>query len=82
MKKRKNFRRKPKKQLQGLQVEVYNNEVEKAMRILKRKVKDSNLFIDLRKKEYFEKPSRVKREKRNLAKLRNQYQVQKEKENN
>ena len=80
MKKRKNFRRKPKKQLQGLQVEVYNNEVEKAMRILKRKVKDSNLFIYLRKKEYFEKPSRVKREKRNLAKLRNQYQVQKEKE--
>ena len=80
MKKRKNFRRKPKKQLQGLQVEVYNNEVEKAMRILKRKVKDSNLFIDLRKKDYFEKPSRVKREKRNLAKLRNQYQVQKEKE--
>jgi small subunit ribosomal protein S21 len=80
MRKRKNFRRKPKKQLQGLQVEVYNNEVEKAMRILKRKVKDSNLFIDLRKKEYFEKPSRVKREKRNLAKLRNQYQVQKEKE--
>ena len=81
MRKKKNFRRKPKKQLQGLQVEVYNNEVEKAMRILKRKVKDSNLFIDLRKKEYFEKPSRVKREKRNLAKLRNQYQVQKEKEN-
>ena len=80
MKKRKNFRRKPKKQLQGLQVEVYNNEVEKAMRTLKRKVKDSNLFIDLRKKEYFEKPSRVRREKRNLAKLRNQYQVQKEKE--
>ena len=80
MKKRKNFRRKPKKQLQGLQVEAYNNEVEKAMRTLKRKVKDSNLFIDLRKKEYFEKPSRVKREKRNLAKLRNQYQVQKEKE--
>ena len=80
MKKRKNFRRKPKKQLQGLQVEVYNNEVEKAMRILKRKVKDSNLFIDLRKKEYFEKPSRIRREKRNLAKLRNQYKVQKEKE--
>ena len=82
MKQKKNFRRKPKKQLQGLQIEVYNNEVEKAMKILKRKVKDSNLFIDLRKKEYFEKPSRVKREKRNLAKLRNQYQVQKEKENN
>ena len=82
MKQKKNFRRKPKKQLQGLQVEVYNNEVEKAMRILKRKVKDSNLFIDLRKKEYYEKPSKIRREKINLAKLRNQYQVQKEKENN
>ena len=50
------------------------------MRTLKRKVKDSNLFIDLRKNEYYEKPSRVRREKRNLAKLRNLYQVQKEKE--
>ena len=81
MKKRKNFRRKPKKQLQGLQVEVYDGQVEKAIRILKKKVKDSNLFIDLRKKEYYEKPSKVRGEKRNLAKLRNQYKVQKEKEN-
>ena len=81
MKKRKNFRRKPKKQLQGLQVEVYDGQVEKAMRILKKKVKDSNLFIDLRKKEHYEKPSKIRREKRNLAKLRNQYKVQKEKEN-
>ena len=81
MKQKKNFRRKPKKQLQGLQVEVYNNEVEKAMRTLKRKVKDSNLFIDLRKNEYYEKPSRVRREKKNLAKLRNQYSVEKEQKN-
>ena len=81
MKQKKNFRRKPKKQLQGLQVEVYNNEVEKAMRTLKRKVKDSNLFIDLREKEYYTKPSEKKRHKRNLAKLRNHYAVQKEKEN-
>ena len=82
MKKRKNFRRKPKKQLQGLQVEVYDGQVEKAIRILKKKVKDSNLFIDLRKKEYYEKPSKIRREKKNLAKLRNKYNIQKEKENN
>ena len=81
MKKRKNFRRKPKKQLQGLQVEVYDGQVEKAIRILKKKVKDSNLFIDLRKKEYYEKPSKVRREKKNLAILRNNYKVQKDKEN-
>ena len=81
MKKRKNFRKKPKKELQGLQVEVYDGQVEKAMRILKRKVKDSNLFIDLRKKEYYEKPSKLRREKKNLAKLRNKYKLQKTEKN-
>ena len=80
MKKRKNFRRRPKKDLQGLQVEVYDGQVEKAIRILKKKVKESNLFLDLRKKEYYEKPSKLRREKKNLAILRNQYKVQKEKE--
>ena len=79
MKKRKNFRRKPKKQLQGLQVEVYNNNVEEAIRRFKRKVKNSNIMQELRDKEFFVKKSIIKREKLNLAKLRNQYQVQKEK---
>ena len=37
---------------------------------------------DLRKKENFIKPSIIKREKRNLAKLRNKYAVEKEKEQN
>ena len=63
MKKRKNFRRKPKKQLQGLQVEVYDGQVEKAMRILKKKVKNSGLMQDLREKEYYIKPSDKKRYK-------------------
>tara|TARA_B100000287_G_scaffold386321_1_gene394089 strand:- start:84 stop:332 length:249 start_codon:yes stop_codon:yes gene_type:complete len=81
MKKRKNFRRKPKKHLQGLQVEVYDGQVEKAIRILKKKVKESNLFLDLRKKEYYEKPSKIRREKKNLAKLRNKYNLQKEQKN-
>ena len=82
MKKRKNFRKRPKKDLQGLQVEVYDGQVEKAMRILKRKVKDSNLFIDLRKKEHYEKPSKKRRERKNMAKLRNHYKTLKEKQNN
>ena len=78
MKRRKNFRRKPKgKQLEGLQVEVYNNNVEGALKILKRKVKDSNLFLDLKKKSYYEKPSKLRREKKNMAKLRNKYALQK-----
>ena len=80
MKKRKNFRRKPKKQLQGLQVEVYDGQVEKAMRILKRKVKDSGILMEYRDRQFYEKPSAIKREKKNKAILRNKYKVLKEKE--
>ena len=79
MKKRKNFRRKPKKELQGLMVEVWDNNVEKALRILKKKVKDSNLFLELREKQYYEKPSDKRRYKKNLAILRNKYAIEKEK---
>ena len=81
MRKRRNFRKRPKDNAQGLSVTVFNNNVEEAIRRLKRKVKNSNLMQDLRDREYFVKPSIIKREKRNLAKLRNQYKVQKEKEN-
>ena len=78
MKYKKKFRRKPKqKKTEGLQVEVWNNNVELALKKLKRKVKDSNLFLDLKKKSYYRKPSEIKREKKNLARLRNKYQSQK-----
>ena len=78
MKKRKNYRKKPKDTAQGLSVTVFNNNVDGALKVLKRKVKDSNLFIELRKKEYYEKPSKVRREKRNMAKLRNKYSQEKD----
>ena len=79
---KKDFRKKPKgNRLEGLQVDVYNNNVEKALRILKKKVKESNLFLDLKKKQYYEKPSKKRREKINMAKLRNKYAVEKEKQN-
>ena len=81
MRKRRNFRKKPKDNSVGLSVKVFNNNVDGALKVLKRKVKNSNLIQDLRKKEYYVKPSTIKREKINLAKLRNHYAVQKEKEN-
>ena len=81
MRKRRNFRKKPKDNAVGLSVTVFNNNVEGALKVLKRKVKDSNLFLDLKKKQYYEKPSKIKREKRNLARLRNKYKVQKEQKN-
>ena len=81
MKKRKNFRKKPKDTAQGLSVTVFNNNVEGALKVFKRKVKDSNLMLELRKKAYYEKPSKLRREKKNLAKLRNKYKLQKEEKN-
>jgi len=81
MRKRRNFRKRPKDNAQGLSVTVYNNNVEEALKRLKRKVKNSGMLQELRKKEYFVKPSVIKREKINLAKLRNHYKVLKEKEN-
>ena len=37
------------------------------------------MLQELRKKEYFIKPSIIKREKRNLSKLRAKYAIEKEK---
>ena len=66
MRKRRNFRKKPKDNSVGLSVKVYNNNVDGALRVLKKKVKESNLFLDLREKEYYTKPSEKKRHKKNL----------------
>ena len=66
MRKRRNFRKKPKDKAQGLSVTVFNNNVDGALRILKKKVKNSNLMLDLKKKAYYRKPSEIKREKKNV----------------
>jgi len=66
--------------MMGLSVPVYNNNVELALKKLKRKIKNSGMLLELKKRTYFEKPSKVKREKKNLAKLRQQYQSIKEKD--
>ncbi len=81
MRKRRNFRKKPKDTAQGLSVTVFNNNVEGALKVLKKKIKASNLFQDLRKKEFYTKPSEIKRHKKNLSKLRNKYAIEKEKAN-
>ena len=84
MKYKKKFnKRKPReKQMGGLSVPVYNNNVELALKKLKRKVKNSGMLLELKKRVYFEKPSKIRREKKNLAKLRQRYQSIKENENN
>tara|TARA_R100000234_G_scaffold91274_1_gene59447 strand:- start:6 stop:254 length:249 start_codon:yes stop_codon:yes gene_type:complete len=81
MRRKKNFRKKPKDNAVGLSVTVFNNNVEGALKVLKKKVKNANLFLDLRKKEFYTKPSEIKRHKRNLARLRNKYKTEKERKN-
>ena len=54
-----------------LEVKVRKNNVEHALRILKRKIKDSGLMLELREREFYTKPSVKNREKRKLAKVRN-----------
>ena len=55
----------------AIKVVVKNNNVEKALSIFKRKVKDSNLIFELREREYYKKPSAIKKEIKNKAKARN-----------
>jgi small subunit ribosomal protein S21 len=65
----------------GLRVEVKNNNVDFALRKFKRMVKDSGMMLELKKKSYYEKPSKVQREKKNLQKLRYKYKNKKEQNN-
>ena len=57
----------------AIKVVVKNNNVEKALSIFKRKVKDSNLIFELREREFYKKKSEVKKEKKNKAKARNHW---------
>ena len=69
---------KKKREQRGLRVDVRNNNVEFALKKLKRMVKDSGLILELKKREYFKKPSAEKREKKASQKARYRYQNKKE----
>ena len=57
-----------------IEVKVFNNNIEFALKKLKRKVKDSRLFVELREKEFHQKKSDKRRELISKAKLRTKYQ--------
>lgn len=46
-----------------LEVRVFDNDVEKAMRILKKKIQNDGLFRRLKLKKAYEKPSEYRRRK-------------------
>ena len=55
----------------AIRVVVKHNNIEKALGIFKRKVKDSGLMYELREREHYKKPSVLKKEMKNKAKALN-----------
>ena len=55
-----------------MKIRVFNNDIEKAMKDLKRKLAKEGFFAELKERKYYDKPS-VKRKKKALkaAKRRN-----------
>ena len=54
-----------------LEVKVKHNNIEFALRLLKRKVKDSGLMVELRERQYYTKPSVKRDTERKLGRVRN-----------
>jgi len=53
--------------LKAIQVKVLDNDLEKAMRILKKKIQNDGLFKRLKLKKSYEKPSEYRRRKQREA---------------
>ena len=53
-----------------LQVKVKHNNVEYALRLFKRKIKDDGLMVELRERQHYTKPSAKRSEKKKLGKVR------------
>ena len=60
-----------------MRVEVRNNNVEKAMRILKKKLQEDGLFNELRKREYAMTKGEKARRAKAAAKRRTEKKLQK-----
>ena len=73
------MRKRRKEKTRGLYVEVRKNNIEGALKKFKRKVKDSGLMVELRDRQYYEKPSEKRRREKNSSKSRQKYKVIKEK---
>jgi len=56
--------------LRGRSVLVQNDNVERALRKFKKKIQESNLLNDLRDREFYEKPTTVRKRKKSAAQNR------------
>ncbi|MDX9818667.1 MAG: 30S ribosomal protein S21 [Desulfococcus multivorans] len=53
--------------MKAIEVKVYDNDLENAMRILKKKIQNDGLFKRLKLKKSYEKPSEYRRRKQREA---------------
>ena len=61
----------------GLTVKILEpSAVEAGISAFKKAVKESQILYTLKKREYYRKPSAVRREKKNLVKLRQKYSIE------
>ena len=58
-------------------VQVRNNNVEKALRVLKKKIKKSGLLQEIKERQYYQKPSEKKRLaiKRGIARVKKEQKI-------
>lgn len=56
-----------KDEAKGLQVVVYNNDINKALRKFKKKVAEDGILQDLRKREFFESKGTKRRKEKEAA---------------
>lgn len=68
--------------MSGIKVEVKDGQLEKALKLFKKKIKDSRIMLELRDRQEFTKPSLLKRKNKNKAINRLRMEVLKEKRNN
>ena len=64
-----------------MRVEVRNNNVDKAMRILKKKLTEDGFFNELREREYYESKGTKRRKAKAAAKRRTERDLKKRMEN-
>lgn len=50
-----------------MKIEVRNNNIDRALKVLKRKLTEEGVFKDIQKHRFYEKPSDAKRRKRRAA---------------
>ena len=64
-----------------MRIEVRNNNVEKAMRILKKKLTEDGFFNELREREYYQSKGTKRRKAKAAAKRRTERELKKRMEN-